>query len=80
VSFLHTWIDVFQDINNINLYVLLIATATLIAALISKMLMPKLPNLLIGMVVGSVLAIFLINYTDSIKLVGEIPAHLPPMS
>ena len=32
------------------------------------------------MVVGSVAAIYLKNYTDGIKLVGEIPAHLPLLS
>jgi SulP family sulfate permease len=32
------------------------------------------------MVVGSILAIFLKNYTDDIQLVGEIPARLPPLS
>ena len=79
-SFLHTWVDVFQGINDINLIVLLIAAVTLITAIISKKLMPKLPYLLIGMVVGSVLALLLKEQTDSIKLVGEIPAHLPPLS
>jgi MFS superfamily sulfate permease-like transporter len=39
-----------------------------------------LPNLLIGMVAGSVLAVFLKDYTNGIKLVGEIPAQLPPLS
>jgi SulP family sulfate permease len=32
------------------------------------------------MVVGSVLALLFKNYTTEIKLVGEIPAHLPPLS
>ncbi len=79
-SFLHIWIDLFQGLSDINLLVLLIAVTTLSSAIISKKLMPKLPYLLVGMVVGSVLAIFLKNYTDGIKLVGEIPAHLPPLS
>lgn len=79
-SFIHIWIDVFNDIGDINLYVLLIALTTLLVAIVSKKLLPKYPNLLIGMVVGSVIALFLKEYTDSIKLVGEIPAHLPPLS
>ncbi len=79
-SFLHTWIDVFQGASNINLYVMLIAAITLLVAIFSKKIMPKLPNLLVGMVAGSVLAFFLKDYTDGIKLVGEIPAHLPPLS
>jgi SulP family sulfate permease len=79
-SFMHTWLDVFQGAPNINYLVLLIALTTLFAAIISKKLAPHLPNLLIGMIVGSVLAVFLKNYTNEIQLVGEIPAHLPPLS
>lgn len=79
-SFIHTWIDLFQSIGDINVYVLLIAVITLLTTLISKKRFPKVPNLLVGMVVGSVAAIYLKNYTDGIKLVGEIPAHLPLLS
>ncbi len=79
-SFMHVWVDVFQGLPDINLYVLFIALTTLITAIVSKKLAPHLPNLLIGMVVGSVLALFLKSYTDGITLVGEIPAHLPPLS
>ncbi len=78
-SFVHTWMDLFMEFNQINPYLLLIALATLLTALLAKKFMPKLPNLLIGMIVGSVLALYLKNFTD-IKLVGEIPAHLPPLS
>lgn len=79
-SFLHIWLDVFNGFSDIDIFVLLIAIATLLTALISKMIMPKVPNLLVGMVTGSLLAIFLGDYTDGIKLVGEIPAQLPPLS
>ncbi len=78
-SFLHTWMDLFTGFDQINPYLLLIALATLLTALLAKKFMPKLPNLLLGMIVGSVLALYLKNFTD-IKLVGEIPAHLPPLS
>lgn len=79
-SFLHTWIDLFKGIGDINLFVLLIAMVTLMVAIVARKRVPKSPYLLIGMVVGSVLAFFLKGYTDSIALVGEIPAHLPPLS
>jgi len=78
-TFVHTWMDLFSGMADTNPYLLIIALATLFSALIAKRFTPRLPNLLIGMVVGSVLALFLKNYTD-IKLVGEIPAHLPPLS
>lgn len=79
-SFLHTWYDLFIDFSDLNIYLLVIAAATLLSALLSKQFFPRSPNLLIGMVVGSVMALFLKDYTDGIKLVGEIPAHLPPLS
>lgn len=79
-TFIHTWVDVILGVGDINYYLVTIALATLFSALLAKRFMPKLPNLLIGMFVGSVLALFFNKYTDSIKLVGEIPAHLPPLS
>jgi SulP family sulfate permease len=79
-SFLHTWANLFQGVSDINLIVLSIAILTLIIAIVSKKLLPKSPYLLIGMVGGSVMAIFLKDYSDGIKLVGEVPANLPPLS
>lgn len=79
-SFLHTWVDLFKGIGDANIYLIVIAIATMIAALLIRKISPKLPNLLVGMVVGSILAWFFKEYTDGIKLVGEIPAHLPPFS
>jgi SulP family sulfate permease len=79
-SFIHTWMDLFAGSSEINIYLIAIALVTLSFAILSKKLMPKSPNLLIGMVAGSVIAIYFQNFTNGIKLVGEIPAHLPPLS
>ena len=79
-SFFYTWVDLFQGIGNINWYLVLIALITLFTAMFFKKKMPKMPGLLFGMIVGSVLALFLKDYTSGIKLVGAIPAHLPPLS
>lgn len=79
-SFLHTWLDLYQGLSDIDVFVLSIAVVTLFVAIVTKKLVPRSPNLLIGMVVGSVMAIFLKQYSDGILLIGEIPAHLPPMS
>ncbi|CAK8725796.1 sulfate permease, SulP family [Candidatus Electrothrix aarhusensis] len=83
-SFFHTWVTLFQGIDEFNIFLLSIGVITLIISLLSKKFFPKAPNLLIGMVVGSLLAVLLNKYnmTDpgSIKLVGEIPAQLPPFS
>jgi len=79
-SFLHTWVDLYVDIQHLNIYLVIIALATLVTALLSKRLLPKSPYLLLGMVVGSLLAIYFQSFTSGIKLVGEIPASLPPLS
>lgn len=79
-SFVHTWVDLFQGISDINIFVFSIAAVTLFIAIVAKKLMPKSPYLLVGMVGGSVMALFLKDFSDGIKLVGEIPAHLPPLS
>ncbi len=80
-SFLHTWVDIYQEVGDINLYLVAIAVATLVSALVIKKVLPKAPNLLIGMVVGSLVALLLKDAGGTgIPLVGEIPAHLPPLS
>jgi len=79
-TFVHTWYDIITEFNQANPYLVLIAVATLITAILVKRFLPKWPNLLFGMIVGSIIAVFLQKYTDNIQLVGEIPAQLPPLS
>uniref|UniRef100_UPI0040564628 SulP family inorganic anion transporter n=1 Tax=Candidatus Electrothrix sp. TaxID=2170559 RepID=UPI0040564628 len=79
-SFLHTWIDLFQGLHDFNIFLLIIALVTLLVSILSKKIFPKAPNLLIGMIVGSLIALLLNKFTDDIQLVGEIPAQLPPLS
>ncbi len=79
-TFIHTWVDIFNELGDINYYLVAIAGMTLLSAIVIKKFLPRFPNLLIGMVIGSILAFFLKDYTDSIKLVGELPAQLPPLS
>ncbi len=79
-TFLHTWGLVVEKITDTNGYVLVTALVTLITALVIKRVLPKIPNLLIGLVVGSLVALVLGGVSQGIKLVGEIPAQLPPLS
>ncbi|MCB1802461.1 MAG: SulP family inorganic anion transporter [Gammaproteobacteria bacterium] len=79
-SFLHTWYDIWRDFGSIDPYLVGIALATLVTALLVRRVSRRLPNLLAGMVVGSLLALLLAQWTDSIALVGQIPAQLPPLS
>jgi len=79
-SFLHTWVDIYKSAGDINFYLVAIALATLLVAILVRQYSRKIPNLLIGMVVGSVLAVFFRHFNNDIQLVGELPAHLPPLS
>ncbi len=80
ISFLHTWVDLFNGLGQFNVYVFLVALVTLVTALLAKKFMPRIPNLLAGMIVGSLVALYFNRFTDGIHLVGKIPAHLPPLS
>ena len=79
-SFFHTWVELTQEIGNTNIYILMVAVATLASALFIKRFFPKIPNLLIGLVVGSFVALAFSSGDTNIELVGEIPAHLPPLT
>lgn len=79
-SFIHTWYDLGMGIDQFSIYIFIVAAVTLISALLVKRLSPKLPNLLIGMVAGSVTAYLIGSQEHGIQLVGAIPGHLPPLS
>jgi SulP family sulfate permease len=79
-SFLHTWQAIIDQIDDANLYVTGIATLTLVSLVILTRLKPRWPVMLIGMVIGSVVAMLIGAEARGIKLVGELPQHLPPLS
>jgi SulP family sulfate permease len=79
-SFLHTWMEIFGKIGLTNEYVLTVAAVTLVTALLVKRFIPQVPNLLVGLIVGSFLAYYLGSSEHNIALVGQIPGHLPPLS
>ncbi len=79
-SFLHTWVDIWNMTGDINPYVFVVAAATLVSALLVKRFLPIIPNLLLGLIVGGIVAYFMNAEANGIKLVGEIPGHLPPFS
>jgi len=79
-SFFHTWLELWHEVGNTNLYILIVAVTTLFSALLVKRFFPKIPNLLIGLIVGSFVALSFSGSDTNIQLVGEIPAHLPPLT
>ena len=79
-DFIHTWFDIYWGVGEFNIYLLIVGLGTLMSAVLVKILRPKYPNLLIGMLVGGVLAFYLSGLTDTIKTVGAMPAYFPPLS
>lgn len=69
---------------NINPWVTLVGAITLAIGILSKLFIPKMPYMIVAMVIGSVVA-YLLNVeigvqTTMIKTVGALPAQLPPLS
>jgi SulP family sulfate permease len=79
-SFFRTWEYIFSHISDTNYYVLTIASSTLFAALLIKKLYPKLPNMLLAMIIGSVVAFYLGSEGNGVALVGKLPSELPSFS
>ncbi|MDD2685471.1 MAG: SulP family inorganic anion transporter [Gallionella sp.] len=72
------------QIGDINPWVTLVGAATLAAGILAKRYIPKMPYMIVAMVIGSVLA-YLLNLelgaeTTLIKTVGALSAQLPPLS
>ena len=79
-SFIHTWADIWHQMDEINLMVLTIAAITLVSALVIRKFSRRAPNLLLALVLGSVCAWWLNQGGNNIELIGEIPGNLPLFS
>ncbi len=77
-SFFDTWVMIFKGIPDTNPYVFVVAISTLVIAIVMRSLWPKAPGLLVAMFIGSVISILIGPEAHGIKLVGKMPAHLPP--
>lgn len=79
-SFAHVWVDLFTALDQLDTTVVSVALFTLVVAVLIKRFLPVLPYLLIGMIGGSLLALALGGESAGLKMVGEIPSQLPPLS
>ncbi len=84
-SHFHVVIEQFiAQFGDINPYVTFVAAITLAVGILAKRFIPKLPYMIVAMLVGSVAAYFLNRElgveTTLIKTVGALPANLPPLS
>ena len=79
-SFLHTWQNLVRHLAELNPYATVIAAVTLATVIGLMIYRPKWPGLLIAMGVGGVLAALVNPAAHDVKLIGELPASLPPLS
>ncbi len=79
-SFLHTWLDLFRALPQTNLYIFAVALLTLASATAFRLWRPRWPGMLFAMIIGSALALVLGAAEHGIRLVGSLPASLPPLS
>ncbi|MEK6700224.1 MAG: SulP family inorganic anion transporter [Nitrospirota bacterium] len=79
-AFVHVLTDLIHRMPEINFLVPAIGLVTLIAALLFRKYLPRWPGMLFAMIIGSLLAVVLRSGEHGVRLVGSLPAHLPPFS
>lgn len=74
----------FIQLDQINVYVTIVGIATLASGILIKRFAPKIPYMIVAMLVGSVVGVLLDAMYGSavthIKTVGALPASLPPLT
>ncbi len=79
-SFVYTWFEIIHKLPESNPYIFAVSMLTLVVAVLLKYFVPRLPNMLIALVIGSLAAIAIGGESVGINFVAEIPAQLPPLS
>ncbi|MEW5772504.1 MAG: SulP family inorganic anion transporter [Thermodesulfobacteriota bacterium] len=79
-EFLETWAACLGRLDELNGRVLLIATFTLCLSYVLKKRWPRMPAMFAGMTAASLLSLFLNGEEHGVRLVGALPASLPPLS
>lgn len=79
-DFLHTWMHLGANLGGTNFHVFAVAGVTLISAILFRKYKPRWPGMLFAMIIGSLLSVALNGDQHGVKLVGQLPAQLPPLS
>ena len=73
-----------SHLSDISPFVALVASITLIAGILTKMYLPRIPYMVVALLAGSTLAVVLNKMygegVTGIKMVGSLPDTLPPLS
>lgn len=74
----------FGQLESINPYITGVAVVTLVTGILVKRFMPRIPYMIVAMLIGSVVSVVLNlllgQDQTGIKTVGALPAQLPPLS
>ena len=78
-TFVDSLIYLFENLSQTNLYVLLVASATMLIALFVKYFLKPISKfyMLIAMVIGSLIALWIGGDFRGIETLGELPSQLP---
>lgn len=79
-SFLTSWAFILKSSSQTNFYELAVALSSLVCAWVLKTYRPRWPGLLIALIVGSLVSLALNGQAHGVRLLGSLPAHLPPVS
>ncbi|HEY0719953.1 MAG TPA: SulP family inorganic anion transporter [Gammaproteobacteria bacterium] len=84
LEFHEIFIQLFENLDKVNVYVLVVSVTTLVVGILVKRFARKIPYMIVAMLVGSIVAM-LVNYlvgkeSTGITTVGALPAVLPPLS
>ena len=80
LDFFHGLGQLFERFSTTNMLVLSVASFTLLVAILLKKIAPKLPNLLLAMMAGSVLAYLIDRPNSGLLYVEEMQRGLPPFA
>lgn len=80
LSFSETMQQLALHLKELNPYVALVGIGSLLVAIFSKRIIPKVPNLLVAIVLGSIVAFLMGGERVGFELVGPMPGALPRLS
>lgn len=79
-SFVHIWGDLIQAFPSANPYAAALAAESFLAAFFLRLISPRIPNLLIALVIAGATGVMMNAAAHDVALLGPIPGNLPPFS